>query len=147
MLVTEHITLEPYGFVLYAMSTQNLDEDRNANDLFSKESLKLGIKESFQHDDGRDYESAFAYDVKNHKYVGCIYIRNMKIDELALDHELIHVLNCINEKYAISTKFGEDESVACFFEYMKENFLKLLNDNGIKIIRKRFKKLKSKIVN
>jgi len=147
MLVTDHITLEPYGFKLYAMSTQNTMEDNDANNLFSKESLKLGIRESFQHDDGREYESAFTYDVKNHKYVGCIYIRNMKIDELALDHELIHVLNCINEEYAISTKFGEDEGVACFFEYMKEKFLKLLSDNGIKIIRKRFRKLKSKVVN
>lgn len=138
MIITDPIILQPYGFVLYGMSTENSEEDKRANELFIKYSKSIGIKDSFQNDDGREYESAFTFDLKDHQYVGCIYIRNKRIKELSLDHELIHLLNCINEKYAISTKYGEDEAVACFFEYMKENFVKLIMSNGIKVIRKRY---------
>lgn len=138
MITTNPITLQPYGFVLYAMSTENSEEDKRANELFHIHSKSIGIKNSFQNDDGREYESAFTYDVKDHQYVGCIYIRNKRIKELSLDHELIHLLNCINEIYAISTKYGEDEAVACFFEYMKDNFVKLITSNGIRVVRKRY---------
>lgn len=138
MITTNPIILQPYGFVLYGMSTENSEEDKKANELFNIHSKNIGIKNSFQNDDGREYESAFTYDIRNQHYVGCIYIRNKRIKELSLDHELIHLLNCINEIYAISTKYGEDEAVACFFEYMKDNFVKLITSNGIRVIRKRY---------
>ena len=147
MIVTNPVILQPYGFVLYVMSTENFCEDKDANKLFSEYSKKIGIKESFQHDDGRDYESAFTFDVKGNDYIGCIYIRNKKIRELSLDHELIHLLNCINEQYAISTKYGEDEAVACFYEYIKEILLKLLKENGIRLIRRRIRLLDKRIKN
>jgi len=133
MLIVNHITLQPYDVDMYVMSTTTKQEDKEANKLFRKESKKIGIDVFGDDDDGRDYISAFCNGCKKKRITTCIYIHNKKIDVSSLDHELIHALNFINEHYAISTKYGEDESVACFFEYMKKEFLKLLKISGIKV--------------
>lgn len=146
MIVSNPARLEPYGFDMYVMSTENQDEEKDILNLFSKYSKKIKIKESFQHDDGRKFESAFAWDWSGKYLTGCIYIHLKRINEEALDHELIHALNCVNENYAVSTKGEHDESVACFFTYMKREVLKLLKENKIKIIRNRIRLVKNNTV-
>ena len=137
MIVSNPVTLQPYGFIMYIMSTENKQEEKDILKLFCKESKKIGIKESFENDDGREFESAFAWDWSKRGLIGCIYIHMKKISEGALDHELIHAFDCVNENYAVSTKGSNDEAPACFFVYMKKEILKLLKQNQIRIVRYR----------
>lgn len=133
MILSKPICLEPYNINLYIMSTSDKKEDKNAVNAFYKESKKIGIRAFGPLDDGRDFESAFADGYKKKKCTCCIYIRNKKINHSALDHELIHCLDFINEKFAVSTKSGEDESVAYFFEYLKKSVLQVLKETGITV--------------
>lgn len=132
---------------MYIMSTETKEEEKDILKLFIKHSRKIGIRDSFENDDGREFESAFAWDwPKGKNLTGCIYIHLKKIQESALDHELIHALNCVNEQYAVSTKGANDEAVACFFTYMKESIVQLIKENGIRIIRNRITPVK-KVIN
>ena len=144
MIISNPVRLEPYSFDMYIMSTENESEEKDILNLFSKYSKKIGIQESFQNDDGRKFESAFSWDWSKKHLTGCIYIHLKKIREEALDHELIHALDCVNENYAVSTKCEHDEPVACFFTYMKYEILKLLKENNIRIIRIRIPSVNKK---
>jgi len=133
MLLSRAIRLHPYDVNLYIMSTTDKKEDKDAVDVFYKESKKLGIHAFGPLDDGRDFESAFADGGKRNICNCCIYIRNKKINHSSLDHELIHCFNFINQKFAVSTKSGEDEATAYFFEFLKRSVLQVLKEIDITV--------------
>lgn len=133
MLLSKAIILHPYNVYLYIMSTVDEKEDSKAVDLFYKESKKLGIDAFGPLDDGREFESAFADGGKRTRCNCCIYIRNKKINHSSLDHELIHCFDFINQRFAVSTKVGEDEAAAYFFEFLKKSVLRTIKEIGITV--------------
>lgn len=135
MIVSEPVILQPYGVNMYCVVTETPKEDKRCDKLFDIVSQKLGVNSDFQSDSERVYESASCDGFKDGKLNIIIYIRNKKITRTALDHELIHALNMINYQYSVSCKPGHDESCAYFFEYMKNEFIKLLDKYHIHIIQ------------
>ena len=146
MIVSKPVILEPYSFKMYVMSTENKEEEKDILELFIKHSRKLKISESFEHDDGREFESAFCYDHNRYGFIGCIYVHLKKIRDDDLDHELIHALDAVSTRFAVSNQSQHDESLACFFVYMKREILKLLKENNIKVVKTGYRTVKKKEV-
>jgi hypothetical protein len=134
-MIKDSTIIKPYGIEFFVLSTETVEEDKNAESLLNKEAKEIGIGLStFNSEiDDREWQSAFDYGHKNNKPVAVIYIHKKRITMSCLLHELIHALNWINGTYAVCTEYGKDESVAYFFEYLVSEIIKLLNRNSIKI--------------
>lgn len=135
MILSDPVILQPYEVYMYCVSSESPKEDKKCDRLFDSASEKLGIDSAFQEDSERTYEAACCDGFKDGKHNIIIYIRNKKINRTTLDHELIHALNMVNYQYNVSCKPGHDESCAYFFEYMKNEFIKLLDKYQIQIIQ------------
>ena len=122
------------------ISTETLEEDKNAESLISHEARAIGITNTFSDDDTRSWASAFDHGCKDSHLVAAIYIHKKKISLSSLLHELIHCNNWINTHFAICSEYGKDEAVACFFEYLVYKTMKLLSRNSIKITKQKLSK-------
>jgi len=141
-MIIDSVILNPYDIKFYVISTETKDEDKNAESLINKEARTIGIGESFTDADVRAWDSAFDYGSKDHHLVAAIYIHRKRISLLSLMHELIHCLNWINSHFNICSEYGKDEAVACFFEYLVDTVMKLLNRNCIKVTKQKLSKRK-----